>query len=203
MTDRGFFRATKRSAQFPRTPRRTVPTGFGRGARFAIRLRLVERTSFDARVYNQTSSLLKTLFVSRSWVLGERHIAKALSNDVVRRRTEVACLWGSAARHCRRIARGKKACPHQPLGHGRRRGPYGAPRQPHRPRRHMRQYCARNAGVGASRQCGLVSQAYRPLAQKKKGPGGRFRSQRALEAISSQFWVLTCPRRTHQANASS
>ena len=103
-------------------------TGLGRGARFAIRLRLVERTSFDARVYNQTSSLLKTLFVSRSWVLGERHIAKALSNDVVRRRTEVACLWGSAARHCRRIAQGKKACPHQPLGHRRRRGPYGAQR---------------------------------------------------------------------------
>ena len=156
MTDRGFSRATKRSAQFARTPRRTVQTGFGRGARFAIRLRLVERTSFDALVYNQTSSLLKTLFVSRSWLLGERHIAKALSNDVVRRRTEVACLWGSAARHRRRIARGKKACPHQPLGHGRRRGPYGAPRQPHRPRRHMRHICASNAGVGASRQCGLV-----------------------------------------------
>ena len=80
-------------------------TGFGRGARFAIRLRLVERTSFDARVYNQTSSHYKTLLVSRSWVLGERHIEKALSNDVVRRRTEVACLWGSAARHRRRIAR--------------------------------------------------------------------------------------------------
>ena len=165
MTDRGFFRATKRSAQFPRTPRRTVPTGFGRGARFAIRLRLVERTSFDARVYNQTSSLLKTLFVSRSWVLGERHIAKALSNDVVRRRTEVACLWGSAARHRRRIARGKKACPHQPLGHRRRRSPYGAPRQPHRPRRHFGRNSAQDAGVGASRQCGLVSQAYRPLGQ--------------------------------------
>ena len=168
MTDRGFSRATKRSAQFPRTPRRTVPTGFGRGARFAIRLRLVERTSFDARVYNQTSSLLKTLFVSRSWVLGERHIAKALSNDVVRRRTEVACLWGSAARHRRRIARGKKACPNQPLGHGRRRSPYGAPRQPHRPRRHMRQYCASRAGVGASRQYGLECQAYRPLAHRRR-----------------------------------
>ena len=150
MTDRGFSRATKRSAQFPRTPRRTVPTGFGRGARFAIRLRLVERTSFDARVYNHTSSLLKSLFVSRSWVLGERHIEKALSNDAVRQRTEVACLWGSAARHRRRIAQGKKACPHQPLGHRRRRGPYGAPRQPHRPRRHMRHICASNAGVGAS-----------------------------------------------------
>ncbi len=165
MTDRGFFRATKRSAQFTRTPRRTVPTGFGRGARFAIRLRLVERTSFDARVYNQTSSLLKTLFVSRSWVLGERHIAKALSNDVVRRRvrrrTEVACLWGSAARHRRRIARGKKACPHQPLGHGRRRSPYGAPRQPHHPRRHAGWASTRRAGVGASRQCGLVRQAVR------------------------------------------
>ena len=165
MTDRGFSRATKRSAQFPRTPRRTVLTGFGRGARFAIRLRLVERTSFDARVYNQTSSHYKTLLVSRSWVLGERHIEKALSNDVVRRRTEVACLWGSAARHRRRIARGKKACPHQPLGHGRRRGPYGAPRQPHRPRRHFGPNSARGAGVGASRQCGLVSQAYRPLGQ--------------------------------------
>ena len=161
MTDRGFSRATKRSAQFPRTPRRTVPTGFGRGARFAIRLRLVERTSFDARVYNQTSSLLKTLFVSRSWVLGERHIAKALSNDVVRRRTEVACLWGSAARHRRRIARGKKACPHQPLGHGRRRGPYGAPRQPHRPRRHAGWPGTQRAGAGASRQCGLECQAVR------------------------------------------
>ena len=161
MTDRGFSRATKRSAQFPRTPRRTVLTGFGRGARFAIRLRLVERTSFDARVYNQTSSHYKTLLVSRSWVLGERHIEKALSNDVVRRRTEVACLWGTAARSRRRIARGKKACPHQPLGHGRRRSPYGAPRQPHRPRRHMGHYSARNAGVGASRQCGLVCQAVR------------------------------------------
>ena len=161
MTDRGFSRATKRSAQFTRTPRRTVLTGLGRGARFAIRLRLVERTSFDARVYNQTSSLLKTLFVSRSWLLGERHIAKALSNDVVRRRTEVACLWGSAARHRRRIARGKKACPHQPLGHGRRPCPYGAPRQPHHPRRHPGRNSAQDAGVGASRQCGLECQAVR------------------------------------------
>ena len=103
-------------------------TGLGRGARFAIRLRLFERTSFDARVYNQTSSHYKTLLVSRSWVLGERHIEKALSNDAVRQRAEVACLWGSAARHRRRIAQGKKACPHQPLGHRRRRGPYGAQR---------------------------------------------------------------------------
>ena len=168
MTDRGFSRATKRSAQFTRTPRRTVLTGLGRGARFAIRLRLFERTSFDARVYNQTSSLLKTLFVSRSWVLGERHIAKALSNDVVRRRTEVACLWGSAARHRRRIARGKKACPHQPLGHGRRPCPYGAPRQPHHPRRHPGRNSAQDAGVGASRQCGLECQAQRSRGRRSR-----------------------------------
>ena len=116
MTDRGFSRATKRSAQFPRTPRRTVLTGLGRGARFAIRLRLFERTSFDARVYNQTSSHYKTLLVSRSWVLGERHIAKALSNDVVRRRTEVACLWSSA--HGANVASpgGKKPAPISPWG---------------------------------------------------------------------------------------
>ena len=116
MIDRGFSRATKRSAQFTRTPRRTVLTGLGRGARFAIRLRLVERTSFDARVYNQTSSHYKTLLVSRSWVLGECHIAKALSNDVVRRRTEVACLW--AVPHGTAVASPgrKKPAPISPWG---------------------------------------------------------------------------------------
>ena len=91
-------------------------TGFGRGARFAIRLRLVERTSFDARVYNQTSSLLKTLFVSRSWVLGERHIAKALSNtscgDVRRLRAYGAVPHGTAVAS----PGGKKPAPISPWG---------------------------------------------------------------------------------------
>ena len=68
-----------------------MPTGFGRGARFAIRLRLVERTSFDARVYGKTSSHPKTLSVSRSWVLGERYTGRRSWYDVMRRRTEGVC----------------------------------------------------------------------------------------------------------------
>ena len=49
------------------------------------------RTSFDARVYGKTSSHTKTLSVSRSWVLVERHTGRRSWYDVMRRRTEGAC----------------------------------------------------------------------------------------------------------------
>ena len=85
------FPSTQASAQFPRTPRRTVPTVFGRGAPFRTQAARIggRRTSFDARVYGKkTSSHPKTLSVSRSWVLGERYTGRRSWYDVMRRRTE-------------------------------------------------------------------------------------------------------------------
>ena len=36
-----------------------MPTGFGRGPRFTLRIHVVERTSFDARICNQDVITLK------------------------------------------------------------------------------------------------------------------------------------------------
>ena len=82
-------------------------TGFGRGAHFAIRLPRRHAPSFDARVYNQTSSHC----FWRSWVLGERHIAKALSNDAVPPTADAAAVRG----HRRRWA-AEKILPRSPWG---------------------------------------------------------------------------------------
>jgi len=60
-----------------------MPTGFGRGARFAVRVHVVERTSFDTRVCNKTSLHCKTLPTGRSWAMGEHYIEIWLSYDSI------------------------------------------------------------------------------------------------------------------------
>ena len=82
----GLTRATKRSAQFPRTLRSPTPTGFGRGARFALRVRAVERPSFRPAFTVKTASYNKSLSVRRTSALGERYIEKLSSYEAVRRR---------------------------------------------------------------------------------------------------------------------
>ena len=162
MTDRGFSRATKRSAQFPRTPRRTVLTGFGRGARFAIRLRLVERTSFDARVYNQTSSHYKTLF-GQSFVGSGRTSYRKSAEQRRRAATYGGCvLMGQC--HTAAASPGRKSLPQSALGARTAAQPLRGTQVLHHPRRHPGSYTTQRAGVGASRQYGLECQAYRPLA---------------------------------------
>ena len=84
---RGFSRAAKRSAQFPRTPRRTASTGFSRGARFALRVRAVEPPTFRPAFTVKTASYNKSLLVSRTSALGERHIEKSTFLMLVRQRS--------------------------------------------------------------------------------------------------------------------
>ena len=60
-----------------------MPTGLGRGARFALRVHVVERTSFDARVCNQKSLHRKTLQTSRLWAMGEPYIERWLRYDPI------------------------------------------------------------------------------------------------------------------------
>ena len=60
-----------------------MPTGFGRGPRFTLRIHVVERTSFDARVCNQKSLHRKTLQASRLWAMGEPYIERWLRYDPI------------------------------------------------------------------------------------------------------------------------
>ena len=57
-----------------------------RGARFALRVRAVERPSFWPAFTVKTASYNKSLLVSRTSALGERHIEKLSSYEAVRRR---------------------------------------------------------------------------------------------------------------------
>ena len=70
-----------------RTPRRTVSTGFGGGARFALRVHAVERPSFRPAFTVKTASYNKSLLVSRTSALGERHIEKSTFLMLVRQRS--------------------------------------------------------------------------------------------------------------------
>ena len=73
--------------RFPRTPRRTASTGFSRGARFALRVRAVEHPSFRPAFTVKTASYNKSLLVSRTSALGERHIEKSTFLMLVRQRS--------------------------------------------------------------------------------------------------------------------
>ena len=64
-----------------------MPTGFGRGARFALRVRAVERPSFRPAFTVKTASYNKSLLVSRTSALGERHIEKSTFLMLVRQRS--------------------------------------------------------------------------------------------------------------------
>ena len=73
--------------QFPRSIRSPVPTGFGRGARFALRVRAVERPSFRPAFTVKTASYNKSLSVRRTSALGERYIEKSTFLMLVRQRS--------------------------------------------------------------------------------------------------------------------
>ena len=84
-------KAVSRSSQavraIPRTLRCPTPTGFGRGARFALCVRAVERPSFRPAFRVKTASYNKSLLVSRTSALGERHIEKSTFLMLVRQRS--------------------------------------------------------------------------------------------------------------------
>lgn len=56
-------------------------TGFGRGARFALRVHVVERTSFDARVCNQT--IISPQNPSGQSFVGGHYIERWISYDPI------------------------------------------------------------------------------------------------------------------------
>ena len=64
-----------------------MPTGFGRGARFALRVRAVERPSFRPAFTVKTASYNKSLSVRRTSALGERYIEKSTFLMLVRQRS--------------------------------------------------------------------------------------------------------------------
>ena len=58
-----------------------MPTGFGRGARFALRVHVVERTSFDARVCNQ--NIIAPQNPSGQSFVGGHYIERWISYDPI------------------------------------------------------------------------------------------------------------------------
>ena len=58
-----------------------MPTGFGRGACFALRVHVVERTSFDARVCNQT--IISPQNPSGQSFVGGHYIERWISYDPI------------------------------------------------------------------------------------------------------------------------
>jgi len=88
-----------------------MPTGFGRGACCALRVHVVERTSFDARVCNQT-------IISPQNPSGQSFVGygRALYRNVVKLRPNYGFRAGvQHAVHQRRAASRKKAARFHPV----------------------------------------------------------------------------------------